>query len=391
MSRLLEYRIAKLEKQIANEAKQVGTLYHVCTLKAYLKYIQPYDQLSASGSYYNYVYGGSNYVSFTRDQSFVLDQRADDIVLVQIVVDGNKLSENYKVGPYNDFAFGEDGERKEYDDPIKREMEEAVKGPIKHLSRYVKEIRFDIAACHDLTKEKDLWLLKKHESELSDLVYYKFLRGKSADLGITPGTLLPKALEIMDVWYDDERNQEQLFSYDLRKIKKAIENGADVNKKHSADGYPLAFYADDDENIQIIKTLLRAGANPDIAYSDSVPVISYAIDNWCDEIIKLFIKNGADINIKDSNGATPLFHAVNDGNEDITKLLIRSGADVNVADRYDTTPLMLASKSGERKVARMLLNAGADVNAMNKSNETALSLSTNRKLSDMLIEAGANE
>ena len=31
---MLEYRIARLEKLIFNERKQVGTLYHICDAKA---------------------------------------------------------------------------------------------------------------------------------------------------------------------------------------------------------------------------------------------------------------------------------------------------------------------------------------------------------------------
>ena len=155
-------RFANLENKVY-EAKQVGTLYHVCSLKEYLKYVLPNDQLSASGKYYNFLYGGANYVSFTRDKKFVLDTRDDDIILVQIVVDGDKLSENYKIGPYNDFAFGgsHNTVKKKKDDFRKREMEECVKGPIKNLSKYVIEVRFDIAAAEKLTEEPDLNLLRR--------------------------------------------------------------------------------------------------------------------------------------------------------------------------------------------------------------------------------------
>ena len=51
------------------------------------------------------------------------------------------------------------------------------------------------------------------------------------------------------------------------------------------------------------------------------------------EIIKHLIKSGANLNAKDNDGKTALMYAV-DGIEslDIVKLLINSGADVNIKD-----------------------------------------------------------
>ena len=182
--RILEKRIARLESLAnINEAKQVGTLYHVCSLKDYLKYILPHDQLSSSGQYYNYLYGGNNYVSFTRDQKFVIDTRDEEysFVFIQLVVDGDKLSENYKVAPYNDFAYTKGGKLKDNEDPTRREMEECVKGPIKNLSKYLKEVRFDILATHELTNEPDILTLNKKRKSLKNLVYYRMINECSMD------------------------------------------------------------------------------------------------------------------------------------------------------------------------------------------------------------------
>ena len=385
----LEYRVAKLEKAVKNEAKQVGTIYHVCTLRAYLKYVLPEDQLVASGKYYNNVYGGDNYVSFTRDKSFVLDSRDDDIVLVQIVVDGDKLSERYKIGPYNDFAFGENGERRAYDDPRRREMEEAVKGPIKNLSKYVKEVRFDIAATHNLTEEQDLGLLKRKRRTLSHLVYHKFIRGKSANFGCQDGASLAEALKCIDNWYMEESKQEQLFSYSLAKVKKAIEAGANVNKKNDADGYPLVYYSEDDDSVPIIKALLKAGADPNVMQSDGMPVLCYTIDNWTNEVGKVLVKAGADLDKKDIQGMTALMHASDAVNDEMVKVLLKSGADVNAKDNKGNTALMYASKSGELKIIKWLIDAGADVNATNSSGEDAVAVASDKKVATAIKKAKA--
>lgn len=354
--RILERRIARLESIAnVNEAKQVGTIYHVCSLKDYLKWILPNDTLQASGRYYNFAYGGNDFVSFTRDKSFVLESRDEEVVLVQLVVDGDLLSERYKVRPYNDFAFGDDGQKKP-DDFRKREMEECVKGPIKNISKYIKEVRFDIAACHEVTQEPDVALLKKKKAKLKDLVYHRFIRGKSVNLGCPDGTPLKEALKVIDEWILSESVQEMLFSYDEDTIEEAIEMGADVNKKNDADGYPLYYYSEDDDSAPIIKMLLKAGANPNIIVEDGVPLLSYAIDSLCDKVAKLLIKGGADVEMKDSKGQTPIMHAAAADSAAIVKALIAKGADVNAKDKAGNTASSLTT---DKKVKRLLEVAGA--------------------------------
>jgi hypothetical protein len=128
------------------ESKQVGDLYHVCNTEAIAKYIAPTDTLSASGKFQNYLKGGSNYISFTRNKRFIVNvESTQQFVLFRFVVDGDFLSENYSITPYNDFAYNVDTGKRFRDTkniPTKTEFEEIVKGPIKHFSRYIKKILF---------------------------------------------------------------------------------------------------------------------------------------------------------------------------------------------------------------------------------------------------------
>lgn len=358
--KILNEKLDFLENKVkAFEAKQVGTLYHVCSLKDYIKYILPHDQLSSSGQYYNYLYGGNNYVSFTRDQRFVIDTRDEEysFVFIQLVVDGNKLSENYKVAPYNDFAYTKGGKLKDNEDPTRREMEECVKGPIKNISKYIKEVRFDILATHELTNEPDILTLNKKRKSLKNLVYYKFLGSKSANIGINSGTPFDEALKAVDKWRIQESLQEQLFTYDEDEVKEAIKNGADVNKKHDADGYPLAYYCEDDDSVGIVKLLLKAGANPNIMADKDTPLLCAAIGNLCNKIVKELIKAGADIEQRDSDGLTPLMNAAYSGDPDIVNTLIKADADVNAKDSDGDNALQYTE---DNKILNILKKAGAE-------------------------------
>ena len=171
---MLEQRVSRLEKLLRNEAKQVGTIYHVCNLDS-LNHILKTNTIESSGKWYNHLYYGDEFVSFTRDQYFIpndgLYYLTKQNIIFQIVVDGNKLSENYKVGPYNDWHF-------QGDDIIEdREMEEAVKGPIKNASKYIKEIRFDFH--NECTSDETLTIVSDLDP---DLVYFNFIRKRNKEI-----------------------------------------------------------------------------------------------------------------------------------------------------------------------------------------------------------------
>ncbi len=169
----------KFLESLVYEGKQVGELYHVCTIDSYLKYIKPRDILSASGDYANKLHNyEKNWVSFTRNHRFTVE--TNDVfygnVLLQIVVDGDKLSEHYKVSPYNDLAWDKYGEKDDDEVIENREAEEAVKGPIKNISRYIKEIRFDVRTLDDRTIE-----IIKTKIQNEPFTYYNFIKDKRDD------------------------------------------------------------------------------------------------------------------------------------------------------------------------------------------------------------------
>ena len=167
----------KFLESLVYEGKQVGDIYHVCTIDSYLKYIKPMNILSSSGQYNNWLHNSeTNWVSFTRNKRFTVE--TDDIfsskVLLQIVVDGDKLSENYKIEPYNDLAWNYFGSKYDtLDEPKKRESEEAVNGPIKNVSKYIKEIRFDIRTLDDKTIELIMYKIQNEPFK-----YFNFIKDK---------------------------------------------------------------------------------------------------------------------------------------------------------------------------------------------------------------------
>ena len=101
-----------LERKI-NEAKQTGVLYHY-TSKEGLKNILKSNKLLASEE--NYMGHELHFVSFTRNKNFhkrgnTFHVRTD----VRIAIDGNKLSNRYKISPFAYRAGWDYTENWEYD------------------------------------------------------------------------------------------------------------------------------------------------------------------------------------------------------------------------------------------------------------------------------------
>jgi ankyrin repeat protein len=103
----------------------------------------------------------------------------------------------------------------------------------------------------------------------------------------------------------------------------------------------------------------------------SVPTLHEASRDGNLEVVKELIKAGADIN-KYENDTTPMYHASENGRLDVVKELVKAGADVNKGDKFGVTPLHIASLWGRMEVVSELLNAGADINKANEDGETPL-------------------
>ena len=146
-----------------------------------------------------------------------------------------------------------------------------------------------------------------------------------------------------------------------------------------------------------LQVQLAAGVNPDKSFDDVLDGINLlyaavALSRNLD-VIKCLLNAGANPNVKWENQATPIFEAVTDSQVECLKVLIGKGADVNAKMSNGQTPLILAAAKNSRHCVAVLLDAGADIDqVMIGTGLNAFSAAVDRLHMDLalhLLERGA--
>lgn len=192
-------------------------------------------------------------------------------------------------------------------------------------------------------------------------------------------------------------------------VKKLIEKGVDVNAKTEYGStaltdfiYRNAYSNTDDLQIEIIKTLLEAGANPNVFHDGYDGDCNFPLKILAQqarlELIKLLLSHGADATLKCKNGDNALSSSSGAKYLEQSNILIDAGADVNAAENnWGTTPLMIAVGFRDFPLIKKLLAKGANINtqANNGSSPLIFAIATGEKKPDIqlvefLLKSGAN-
>jgi ankyrin repeat protein len=124
-------------------------------------------------------------------------------------------------------------------------------------------------------------------------------------------------------------------------------------------------------DVDTVKTLLRAGANPKPSTWHETPVLVIAAHKGSIEIVQELIAAGGDVN--QGFDRLPLHVASEDGHLEVVQLLLDVGADVEGYEEDYWTALMAAAEAGHLQIVQLLVEKGANVNAWSQG-ETPLML-----------------
>jgi ankyrin repeat protein len=196
---------------------------------------------------------------------------------------------------------------------------------------------------------------------------------------------------------DHTENYKELFDLLREKKYKLFEEKLnkidddfifDINIKDKQNNYFMT-YAVSMNNIDIIKLLIKKGANVDISDKHNRSIILTAINYSFYEVIELLLaenKNNVGINIvdmKDNNFRIPLHHAIEIKNIEAINLLLKYGSNVNTVDKHGNNSLHIAVMSRSLEICEMIVKYITNIDSKRHNGESSIHISCNLQLEDI--------
>ena len=156
-------------------------------------------------------------------------------------------------------------------------------------------------------------------------------------------------------------------------IQELIDHGAHVNVVND-NGDTAILLAVCRAQREIVRLLLVARADPNIANADGDACLHGAVDVDCsEEILQDLIAHGADVNAVNKSSRTPLLLSCFLGQMDSVKVLLGARADPSISDEEDFSCLHAAVDGRCSKgTLQALIDHGAHIDAKRKDGTTAL-------------------
>ena len=146
-------------------------------------------------------------------------------------------------------------------------------------------------------------------------------------------------------------------------------------------------------NLAAARSLVR-NAPVNAREVDGTTALHWAVRSDNLELVRLLLKAGADVRLANRYGVLPLTLAATNGDAAMVEALLAAGADPNTALPEGETVVMTAARTGKVGALQVLLGRGAAVNAHEQSlEETALMWAAAENHGDavrVLAEAGAD-
>ncbi|MCP4406160.1 MAG: hypothetical protein GY807_00030 [Gammaproteobacteria bacterium] len=204
------------------------------------------------------------------------------------------------------------------------------------------------------------------------------------------------------------------MSQNKETVNRLVQGGADVNQPDNV-GRTALMISSTAASVPIVSELVAAGANINAAQTGQAgaigftPLMHAAASNRL-EVVETLLDAGADLDPTSELGWAALSVAATRSSVPVIAVLVEAGADVNVASTggyywpSGQSPLMLAAYYNHQpeEAVRYLIKAGADVNQTDADGRTALMYASSSRqevkrepeihvpMAKALVEAGAN-
>jgi uncharacterized protein len=180
---------------------------------------------------------------------------------------------------------------------------------------------------------------------------------------------------------------------DRPRVHALLKQRVDVNAPQ-VDGMTALHWATYQDDLELARLLVRAGAHVKVANRYGVTPLSLACTNGNGGMVELFLKAGADPNAPLPGGETPLMTAARTGALAAVQALVSRGANVDSKDdRRGQTALMWAAAEGHAAIVQTLIHADADFRTRVPSGFTPLLFAVREghlNVVQVLLKAGAD-
>ncbi|CAM1510523.1 Fc.00g008580.m01.CDS01 [Cosmosporella sp. VM-42] len=176
----------------------------------------------------------------------------------------------------------------------------------------------------------------------------------------------------------------------LELVKLLCDRGADVSRIHR-DITPLSYATGRSCPVEVLKTLILAGARLNVIPDGCYSPLYVAADRNNLEALEYFISLQADVNLK-SNGHWPIHGCVFGGTTLMLELLLKAGSLVDpVSEPKGLTPLALAVKYNKIDFMKILIQHGAYVDCEIPKSNSIFGIATDKRhveAAKLLIDSG---
>lgn len=156
---------------------------------------------------------------------------------------------------------------------------------------------------------------------------------------------------------------------DISNVQELLSKGHSVNEQTKRSYATPLIFAASAGKVEMVKLLLKRGANPNQCTWGDVCPIWWATQSGSYETVKTLIEAGADVkkypSVVSTIESSTLHEAVSTGQSAIVKLLLDHGIEIdNTETLSENTALAFAVRIGKAKIAQMLIERGAYLGAV---------------------------
>ncbi len=161
-----------------------------------------------------------------------------------------------------------------------------------------------------------------------------------------------------------------ILSGDHSAVSKALRGGADPN---TADEEATSLcHAAYDGNLRIVRKLLEAGADVDLADSAGFLPLHLAASRNHAKVVTALVEAGASIDLPGKEDGTALHVAAAEGADKSAKALLSAGINPDALDTHGAPALHYAAMHGRRKVIKLFVSEQLPLDSQDGSGRTAL-------------------